>query len=135
MENVQLLLYILLVGLMVIGDAAFMETYKKYFRKNKAKTWENIIIAVGFSALATVILVFTNVYKPIFVQIGLPLWLDCLIFSIVFWGLQLWVDMSLVKKLISNIARELLEKAGLEEEQINDILNVAGSATKEKALK
>jgi uncharacterized membrane protein len=134
MENIQIILYLVLIGLMIIGDAAFMETYKKSFRKGKAKAWENRIISMILSILATGILIVSGMYKPVFTLIGASVWVDYLIFCLVFWYVQLWVDMNIVKKVIKNFAIELLEKAGLEKDQIDSLMEIASNSSEKKAL-
>lgn len=123
-------LYILFVGLLVMGVAALMELYKKSLRRNKSKSWENTLIAAVLSGLSTLLLVKAGIFIPIFAAIGAPMWLEFSVFCILFWCLQLWVDMSFIKKLIRTLAIELLEKAGLEKEYIDMIMAAVDNAKK-----
>lgn len=123
-------IYILFVGLLVMSVAALMELYKKSIRHSKSKAWENTLIAAIMSGLSTLLLVKAGIFIPIFSVINAPLWLEYSIFGILFWCLQLWVDMSFIKKLIRAIAIELLEKAGLEKEYIDMIMAAVDNTKK-----
>lgn len=122
MTKIQALIYAAFLCLEVLGIAAAMELYKKQLRKDKAKRWEIYIVAELLSALATVILVVLNIFKPILGLIGAPLWADYILYNVLIFFFQMVADMKMIKKLVKSCAKSLLLSYGLSEQQVADLL-------------
>ena len=123
MTPIQRSIYVLLICGIICGLAAIMETYKKVIRKDKSKKWENLIVGLALSSASVALLIFSDVLVPVLGIIGAPLWADHLMYTLGIFLLQLNVNMKLVKKIVKVIVTNLLKRANLTDEQINDIFS------------
>lgn len=123
MNATQISIYTLLICGIVCGIAALMETYKKVIRADKAKKWENLLVGLTFSIIATALLALSKVLIPILGMIGAPIWMDYILYALGVFVLQLNINMKVVKKIVKSIVTNLLKKANFTDEQIKDILN------------
>lgn len=126
MSKIQTLIYLIFIGLEVMGVASLMEIYKKQIRKNKAKKFEIYIIAEILTALSIGILYGLHIFKPILGLIGAPLWSDIILYDILLFIFQMQADMKIIKKVIKSCAESFLISHGLSQEQVDDIFKSVG---------
>ena len=123
LTTVQLAIYFVAILIFICGIAGTMEVYKKTIRKGKAKAWENYLIALILTIISLVLLEVSNVFQPALVTIGGSVWMDWILYVILVYIAQFQLDKKVIKKIIRSFAENFLEKAGLEEDQIKDILS------------
>lgn len=122
MTKTQLFIYIMFLLLDVLGVATIVEFYKKGLRKDNAGIWEIRAVALALSVIDIALLPLMNLFQPVLGLIGAPLWADFALYTILFFVLQMQADMKLIKKAFASMFREKLKKAGLTDEQIENIL-------------
>lgn len=122
MTKLQLFIYIAFLLLDVLGVATIVEFYKKGIRKDKANIWEIRAVALILTIINIAVLPLMNLFHPVLGLIGAPLWADFALYTILFFVLQMQADMKLIKKAFASIVKEKLKKAGLTDEQIENIL-------------
>ena len=122
MTTIQIAIYCVLLISIVCLIAGLMEIYKKSIRKGKAKPWENYLIALILSIGSLVILVLSDSFKPVLSMIGADLWMDYVSYVILIYFMQFNVDKKIIKKIVRSFVSNFLEKTGLDEDQIKEIL-------------
>ena len=123
MTPIQRSIYALLICAIICGLAAIMETYKKVIRKDKSKRFENIVVGLILTSASVGLLIASGILEPILGILGAPLWADHLMYTLGIFLLQLNVNMTLVKKVVKVIVTNMLKRANLTDEQINDIFS------------
>ena len=123
MTPMQRSIYALLICAIICGLAAIMETYKKVIRKDKSKRFENIVVGLILTSASVGLLIASGILEPILGILGAPLWADHLMYTLGIFLLQLNVNMTLVKKVVKVIVTNMLKRANLTDEQINDIFS------------
>lgn len=117
--------FVIILAFSILGVSSLIEFYKKNIRKDKAAAWENWIVggvlSTGFSALIN----FTGLAFPILASKSI--WLDVVLYTVVIFVAQMYVDMKFVKAIIkaaaktsdmTALAKLILEKTGLKAEVI-----------------
>ena len=134
MDAYHWIIYILFLLCEVFVVSFIMEVYKKKIRKDSFKVWEVRIIGFILSACCVHLLHFSNMIYPLFnIMFEAALWLDYLIYLILFYVLQLNVDMHLMKKIIKSLAIQWLKTStGLDASRIEEILNEIEEKKKSK---
>ena len=122
MTTIQIAIYCVLLISIVCLIAGLMEIYKKSLRKGKTKPWENYLIALILSIGSLVILVLSDSFKPVLSMIGADLWMDYVSYVILIYFMQFNVDKKIIKKIVRSFVSNFLEKTGLDEDQIKEIL-------------
>lgn len=137
----NILSFIIICLLSVLGVSALVEFYKKTIRKDQAKTWENwvvgAVLSVGFAALICFKgLAYTLFSNPI---------LNVAVYAAVIFLLQMFIDMKFIKKILASALEHadveklipaILDKIGVSLEKVQSILkslNVTATKLK-KAL-
>lgn len=129
MSTIKVMIYIVMNCLLIFSVSFLMEFYKKRIRKDRAKGWENKLLGFFLSCVCVGILVGINIFQPVLGLLGAPLWADITLYLIVFYILQLQVDMKVVKTLFRAFTVSLLQKAGLDKEQAEQVASVINSIT------
>lgn len=124
LANLQKGLYVVVLALIILGISLFIETYKKIIRKSKCSKYEIWGVGLLLSVLATLLVVFSGIFHPIFVYIGSKVWFDCVLLTLGIFIAQFQADMKLVKKLIKTFVKVFLKNSGLNDEQIDMILGI-----------
>lgn len=128
--------YLLVALLSVLGIATLVEFYKKTIRKGNAKNWENWIVGAVLSVGFAILDCLKGLAYP-FVSNQI---INILIYAAVFFVVQLFVDMKLIKKLISSAIASMdlekfvlivLDKLGISLDKVKDVLKKLG-ITREK---
>lgn len=115
-------IYIAFLLLELLGISTLVEIYKKLIRKDKTGVWENRIVSFILSTGAVFFLDYIHIFLPMLGQLGAPAWVDHVAYIVVFYILQLFIDMKIVKKIIKAMAYRYLKRAGFSDEQICKIL-------------
>jgi ABC-type nitrate/sulfonate/bicarbonate transport system substrate-binding protein len=100
------------LGPSVLFIAIFMEAYKKNIRSDKAKDWENWLLA-GILSVTFAVVGYLSYDLP-----GKPI--AILYYSFGIFAVQLIVDMKIVKAVV----RIWLKKQGLTEDEVEEITDV-----------
>ena len=132
MTSTQLFIYLAFIALEILGVSTAVEYYKKGIRKDKAGVFEIKSIAFFLSVIAIGLLVVLNIFQPLIQIIGAPFWADFLLYVFLFYTVQRVADMKLIKKAFKSMVRPLLQRAGLNEEQIDLILKGVKLSEEEK---
>lgn len=122
MTKTQLLIYVMFLLLDALGVATIIEFYKKNLRKDKAGIWEIRAIALVLSVLNIALLPLLNLFQPVLGLLGAPVWADYILYTVLFFVVQMQADMKLIKKVFASMFRDKLKKAGFTDEQIENIL-------------
>ena len=124
MDSAHWLIYILFLTLEVFTTSFFMEFYKKSIRKNKSKSWENRIMGIVMSVLCLLLLHSSNMIYPIFNRMfNAKLWLDYVLYLILFFIAQWKTDMVIVKKAVKTLVIQWIkDNAKLNDSQAEEIL-------------
>ena len=124
MDSAHWLIYILFLTLEVFATSFFMEFYKKSIRKNKSKSWENRIMGIVMSVLCLLLLHSSNLIYPIFNKMfNAKLWLDYVLYLILFFIAQWKTDMVIVKKAVKTLVIQWIkDNAKLNDSQAEEIL-------------
>ena len=134
------ILSFVVVGLLsVLGVSALVEFYKKTIRKGEAKAWETRVVAAVLSiGVAALICLKGLAFLPVENMI-----LNIVIYAVVIFVLQFFLDMKLIKKIIASaleyididkLAGIILGKFGITMDKIRSILDGL-KITKEKLEK
>lgn len=132
MSSVQILIYLGFIALEILGVSTAVEYYKKGIRKDKAGILEIKTIAFFLSVIAIGLLVALSIFQPLIGLIGAPFWADFLLYVFLFYTVQRTADMKLIKKAFKSMVRPLLQRAGLNAEQIDLILKGVKLSDEEK---
>ena len=120
------ILSFVVVGLLaVLGVSALVEFYKKTIRKDKAKTWEIRVAAAVLSIGASTLMCLSGLAYLFFPNVII----NIAIYAVVIFLLQLFLDMKVIKKIL-NSALEYLDL----DKFITTVLGKLG-ITKDKILK
>ena len=134
------ILSFVVVGLLsVLGVSALVEFYKKTIRKGEAGVWETRIVAAVLSIGVAILICLKGLaFLPLENMI-----LNIAIYAVVIFVLQLFLDMKLIKKIIASaleyididkLAGIILGKFGITMDKIRKILDGL-KITKEKLEK
>ena len=128
MDTAHWLVYLIFLVIEVFGVSFFMEIYKKGIRKNKSKAWENKLIGALLSVVCVAFLHFSGMIYPLFhTMFKAKLWLDYLLYLIVFFIAQWKADMVVVKKAVKIlVAQWVKDNAKLTDKQVSEILSLLG---------
>lgn len=128
MDTAHWLVYLILLVIEVFGVSFLMEVYKKGIRKNKSKAWENKVVGALLSMLCVALLHFSGMIYPLFhTMFKAKLWLDYLLYVILFFIAQWKADMVVVKKAIKSLVTQWVkDNAKLTDAQISEILSLLG---------
>ena len=134
------------VGLFaILGVSALVEFYKKTIRKGQAQKWENWLVGAVLSVGMAALMYFKGFAFPIF---GNAI-LNILIYAVVIFVLQLFLDMNLIKKILASAldyididkfvgvvlgklgitldkVRKILDTLGITEDKLKEALKEAG---------
>lgn len=124
MDTKHWILYILFILFEVLFVSSIMEIYKKNVRKDHFNLWEIRALALVFSVGCVALLDCSELLYPLFSDMfGSDLWLDYLIYLIIFYFLQLKCDMLIVKKAMKSLALSYIRNmTGLDKESLEEIL-------------
>ena len=135
----DILSFIVIGFLAVLGVSALVEFYKKTIRKGQAGAWETRAVAFVLSAVASVLMCLNGLaylfFDNIFVNIA--------VYAIAIFIIQLFLDMNLIKKIIASaleyididkLVGIILGKLGITVDKIRKILD-ALKVTKDKLTK
>jgi len=93
-------------ALSVLCIAMFLEMYKKIIRKDRAKNWECMVVALVFSVGLTMVayggLSHENIHWPL-----------CFLYGGIMFACQFTLDMLFIKKLGKAIGKALLKQKGV----------------------
>lgn len=110
MDKTKIFIYILFIILEVFTIAFLEETYKKVIRKDKYKNWECTVLGLILSAGATALLICSDLIYPVFSTLfGANLWLDHLVYFVLFYFSQLKLDSLIIKNLIKSFVAQWLK--------------------------
>ena len=128
MDTAHWLVYLIFLVIEVFGVSLLMEVYKKGIRKNKSKAWENKVIGALLSVVCVVFLHFSGMIYPLFhTMFNAKLWLDYLLYTILFFIAQWKADMVVVKRAVKILVTQWIkENANLTDEQASEILGLLG---------
>ena len=128
MDTAHWLVYLIFLVIEVFGVSLLMEVYKNGIRKNKSKAWENKVIGALLSVVCVVFLHFSGMIYPLFhTMFNAKLWLDYLLYTILFFIAQWKADMVVVKKAVKIlVAQWIKDNAKLTDEQVSEILGLLG---------
>lgn len=128
MSSALWLIYILFLILEVFATAFFMEVYKKNIRKNKSKSWENWLVGGFMSLFCVALLHFSGMMYPLFNKLfHAKLWLDYMLYAILFFIGQWKADMLVIKKAVKSLLTQWIkDNAKLSDSQIEEILKLLG---------
>lgn len=133
------LAYIVVALLSVFGIAAFMEFYKKTLRGGKSANWENWLVGAALSIGVAVLDCLTGLAFPFVANMAF----NILIYSVVFFLVQLFVDMKFIKKIITcavdtmdveKFVNIILNKLGISVDKVKSVISALG-ITKEQVAK
>lgn len=124
MSTTKVLIYIIFIFCGALLVSFLMEIYKKSIRKNnyhKAECW---VFGGVLTVLFVAFLKFCGMFYPMLNNMfGAKLWLDYGMHLVVFYIIQLNVDMHLAKRIIRSLVMQWLKSnAGLKDEQIELLL-------------
>ena len=124
MATAKVLVYIIFIFCGALLVSFLMEIYKKSIRKNNYHKVECRIVGGMLTVLFVAFLKFCGMFYPMLNNMfGAKLWLDYGVHLIVFYIIQLNVDMHLAKRIIKSLVRQWLKSnAGLGDEQIELLL-------------
>ena len=128
MDTAHWLVYLIFLVIEVFGVSFLMEVYKKGIRKNKSKAWENKLIGALLSVVCVAFLHFSGMIYPLFhTMFNAKLWLDYLLYTILFFIAQWKADMVVVKKAVKIlVAQWVKDNAKLTDKQVSEILSLLG---------
>lgn len=128
MDSTHWIIYIIFLALEVFTTSFFMEIYKKSIRKNHSKTWENRILGIILSILCLMLLHYSNMIYPVFNKMfNAKLWLDYVLYLILFFIAQWKMDMVIVKKAVKTLVIQWIkDNANLNETQAEEVLKTLG---------
>lgn len=128
------------VGLLaILGVSALVEFYKKVIRKDEAGVWEIRIVALVVSAAVSALMCLNGLAFPIF---GNNI-LNIVVYALVIFLIQLFLDMKLIKKILANVLDYIdidkfvgvvLGKLGITMDKVRKVLDTL-DITKEKLEK
>lgn len=124
MTTAQVLVYIIFIFCGALFVSFLMEIYKKSIRKNnfhKAECWT---IGGALTVLFIAFLKFCGMFYPMLNNMfGAKLWLDYAMHFVLFYIIQLNIDLHLAKRIVRSLVKQWLKSnAGLNDEQINLLL-------------
>lgn len=127
----------IVVGLLaVLGVSALVEFYKKVIRKDKAGVWEIRAVALVLSAAVSALMCLNGLAFPILDNNIL----NIVIYAVVIFVIQLFLDMKLIKKILANVLDYIdidkfigvvLGKLGITMDKVRKVLDTLG-ITKDK---
>lgn len=128
MDSTHWLIYILFLAIEVFATSFFMEFYKKSIRKNKSKSWENRAMGIVMSILCVLLLHFSNLIYPVFNRMfNAKIWLDYVLYLILFFIAQWKMDMIIIKKAVKTLVIQWIkDNANLNETQAEEVLKTLG---------
>ena len=124
----DVLSFIVMGLLAVLGVSSLVEFYKKVIRKDKAGVWEIRIVAAVLSIGVSVLMCLTGLAYPFFdAQV-----INIIIYSVVIFLIQLFLDMKIIKMIlakaleyidIEKFITTVLAKLGISIEKVRKILD------------
>lgn len=125
MDAKHWLVYILFILSEAFVVSFLMEMYKKKVRKDNFKVWEVRLLGLLLSAACVMLLHFSDLIYPLFRSMfGSDLWLDYLIYLVLFYFLQMNVDLRILKGVIKSLVLQWLRSTtGLSEDTLEEILD------------
>lgn len=129
--------FVVVALLSIFGVASIMEFYKKTIRKGQSKTWENWVVGAVLSFGVATLDCLTGIAYIFFPN---AMVVNILIYGVVFFFVQMFVDMKIIKALITSAMATMdiekfvliiLDKFGLTVDKIKGILKKLG-ITQEK---
>ena len=123
--------YVVVALLSVFGIAAIMEFYKKTIRKGQSAKWENWLVGAALSVGVSVLDCLTGLAYPFVANMAF----NILIYAVVFFFVQLFVDMKFIKMIIAQAVATMdvekfvtivLDKLGLSVEKVKNIIAKLG---------
>lgn len=124
MSTTKVLIYIIFIFCGALLVSFLMEIYKKSIRKNnyhKAECW---VLGGVLTVLFVAFLKFCGMFYPMLNNMfGAKLWLDYGMHLVLFYIIQLNVDLHLAKRIVRSLVMQWLKSnAGLKDEQIELLL-------------
>lgn len=133
MNSLEITLYGILIACIIFLASFFMEIYKKIIRKNKCKDWECRLIGAVLSIGCVLLLYFTGALYPIFNKIlGAYIWVDYLMYIILFYFSQLKLDMLVIKRIVRALVKCLIKNIGLDKGQVEIIIQAIEEKNRQK---
>ena len=127
----------IVVGLLaVLGVSALVEFYKKVIRKDQAGVWETRAVAAVLSAAVSALMYYKGLAFPLFEGAIV----NIAVYAVVIFLIQFFLDMKLIKKILASMLEYLdidkfigvvLGKLGITTDKIRQALDSLG-ITKDK---